>query len=182
MPGFVIHIAIAEQYYQQHKLEIKKKEELIRGVIAPDLNKDMTEIAENKSETHYEKWGNNETKINIHRFLKDPQVNLQQDYWKGYLIHLLTDDYFYYEYFEKETKEIQENKDNFYYDYDCLNEFLIKKYDIELKENIQKYVKYVKGNPKYLKSNKVINFIETIGEINLKTEIDRIIKKNGGNK
>ena len=47
MPGYVIHIAIAQEYLKKH-LKKEEKEEFINGVIAPDLTKI-------KSETHYGK-------------------------------------------------------------------------------------------------------------------------------
>lgn len=181
MPGFIIHIAVAKEYINKNSLKIKNINEFIKGIIAPDLNENMTDISNNKNISHYGKWGKNETQINISSFLQDTRVDIKQDFWIGYLIHLLTDYYFYNKYFKKETGDIAKNKDTFYHDYDCLNQVLIKKYKIEvdnLIDTIKKYVKEIKAEPKYLKPDKVINFIDEVSSINLDNKI-KMINKNG---
>ena len=107
MPGFTIHLAIGEQYIKKHKEEIKNKKEFIKGIIAPDLNEKMTDIEKNKSKSHYGKWEEYSATTNIEQFLKDKNVNVNEDYWKGYFLHLLTDYYFYNIDFLKESKEIR---------------------------------------------------------------------------
>lgn len=174
MPGFAIHIAVAKQYIKKHSSQIKDEEEFIKGTIAPDLNQDMTQISTNKNETHYEEGKTN--KVSISNFLKDPKVNIEQDYWKGYLIHLITDDYFYHKYFKKETREIVEKKDSFYYDYDCLNEKILEYYQIEPLEMIKKYINILQANPKYLELDRIISFIEEISNIDIEDQI----KESGG--
>ncbi len=99
MPGFTIHIAIAKEYVEKHKNEIKNENEFIEGTIAPDLNEEMTEIAKNKSVTHYGKWGKYQVETNIKEFLEDEKVKIDKDYWKGYLLHLIVDHYFYNKFF-----------------------------------------------------------------------------------
>ena len=114
------------------------------------------------------------------KFLEDPKTNMNTDYFKGYFLHLLTDHYFYNKYFRKETDEEIKNKDGFYYDYDCLNERILKKYEIVLIEEIKMYMKGIKGTPKYLKPEKVVNFIEEMSNISLKEqeEINRKVKNS----
>ena len=150
MPGFTIHLAIGEQYIKKHKEEIKNKKEFIKGIIAPDLNEKMTDIEKNKSKSHYGDWGDNKTITLIDKFLKDKKVNMEKDYWKGYFLHLLTDHYFYNIIFHKEYMQSLKNNEKFYYDYDCLNEELIKKYQ-ELEkyrvEPIKKYIDILKEKP-----------------------------------
>ena len=46
MPGYIIHIATAQEYLRKHKKEFS--EEFIEGTIAPDFTND-------KSKTHYGK-------------------------------------------------------------------------------------------------------------------------------
>lgn len=180
MPGFTIHIAVAKEYMKKHKGEIKNENEFIKGTIAPDLNVDMTDVAKDKSITHYGKWGNYRVKTDIKAFLEDSKVDIDEDYWKGYMLHLLVDHYFYNKYFKHELKAIIQNKDKFYYDYDCLNCDLISKYKIEILDNIRKYMDTDKndGEPKYLKIDKVINFIDKISNMDLEKQIE-IIKKEG---
>ena len=37
MPGFIIHLATANEYVKKHKNQIENKQNLIRGCIYPDL-------------------------------------------------------------------------------------------------------------------------------------------------
>lgn len=180
MPGFTIHIAIAKEYVKKHKNEIKDEDEFIKGTIAPDLNKEMTEIEKDKSTTHYGKWGKHQVETNIKDFLEDEKVKIYKDYWKGYLLHLIVDHYFYNKYFIKEFQKMKQNNDKFYDDYDCLNCKLIKKYNIKLVHNIEKYM-YIKENnnkPKYLKEDKVNDFIDKISNIDIEEKI-KIVKEKG---
>lgn len=181
MAGFIIHLAIGEQYIKKHKEEIKNKNEFINGIIAPDLDEKMTDIEKNKSKSHYGDWKDNKTITNIDKFLKDKEVNMGKDYWKGYFLHLLTDYYFYNIIFHKEYMQSLENNEKFYYDYDCLNGELIKKYK-ELEkykvEQIKKYIDILKEKPKYLKLDKVILFIEKISDFDIGKKVE-IIKEKG---
>ena len=178
MPGFTIHIATAKQYIKKHKLEIKNEEEFIKGVIAPDLNKELDGPPEDKSKTHYGKWGKYEVTTYIEQFLNDANVDISKDFWKGYFLHLLTDHYFYKKYFKKEHDEIVKNNDRFYYDYDCLNKSLIERYKINVFENIKKYMNIYQAEPKYLKQSKVIDFIDIISNMNIQEKVD-LIKQKG---
>lgn len=178
MPGFVIHIAVGREYIKKHKNEIKDGNQFIKGVVAPDLirllNKDIT-----KNETHYGRWGNKQLDIHLDKFLKDKNVDMETDYYKGYFLHLITDIKFYLEYFYQETLEVIKNNDSYYHDYDCLNKTLIEKYHIyDIKdENITRYMSYLEEKPKYIEESKIIKFIDYISNININEEIDVIKKK-----
>lgn len=175
MPGFVIHIAVAKEYINKHKNEIKDEKEFLNGVVAPDLipklNKNIT-----KSESHYGKKGFGDIEAHLDLFLADPKVDITKDYYKGYLIHLVTDNEFYLNYFKNETQKVMNNKDSFYYDYDCLNETIMEKYKIERPndENINKYMNYIIGNPKYLNKEKVLEFIEKVSQISIEERLKNI--------
>lgn len=175
MPGFVIHIAVAKEYIKKHNNEIKDEEKFIEGALAPDLIPKIDKNR-NKSETHYGKWGNDGMEINLDKFLTDDKVDMKDDYWKGYFIHLLTDKEFYLKYFKEETEELINNNDTYYYDYDCLNKSLIEKYNIEMKydENVTKCMSYIDGNPKYLKKEKVIKFIDEITNTSINEQMKLI--------
>ena len=172
MPGFVIHIAIGKEYIKKHKNEVKNTEEFFKGILAPDLisllNKNIS-----KDITHYGKWNFIDLEIHLDKFLKDENVDLSKDYWKGYFIHLLTDYNFYLKAFKEETSEVIKNNDNYYYYYDCLNKVLIEKYHIYniTDENITKYMKYTEGEPKYLRADKVIQFITDLSNICIEEKI-----------
>ena len=111
--------------------------------------------------------------------MQDKKVDLSKDYWKGYFIHLLADDYFDRIYFREEAKQAKKNKDTFHYDYDCLNAKIIKKYNVEVMEKIKKYMNETKEEPKYLKIEKIIQFIEEMSDIDLEQQVKLIEKKNG---
>lgn len=179
MPGFTIHIAIAKEYAKKHEKEIKNMEEFIEGSIAPDYipieNKNIP-----KSETHYGKWGDwsrDDQIIYLDKFLQDEKVDLSRDYWKGYFIHLLTDDYFDRIYFREEAKQAKANHDTFHRDYDCLNAEITERYHIGVMDKIKKYMNPVKQNPQYLKLEKIIQFIEEMSNIDLQQQIEKIKQK-----
>lgn len=95
MPGFTIHIAIANEYMRKHKKEILDREAFIKGTIAPDLSED-------KYKSHYENHGENH--VGLSKFMKQTEIDIKSDYGKGYFLHLLTDELFYHHVFEKETR------------------------------------------------------------------------------
>ena len=179
MPGFTIHIAIAKEYAKKHNNEIKNINEFIEGTIAPDYisveNKNIC-----KSETHYGIWGDwtrDDQKIYLDKFLQDEKVDLSKDYWKGYFIHLLADDYFDRIYFREGAKQAKANQDTFHNDYDCLNAEIIKRYHVEVMEKIKKYMNETKEEPKYLKLEKIIQFIEEVSNMDLKQQAEVIKRK-----
>ena len=108
MAGYVIHLAVAEAYIEKHPGSIKNYEEFIQGVIFPDSVSD-------KSITHY---GEKSSKVNLKKFLDDKEID--NDYNKGYFLHLVTDYIFYNHFLEVFSKDI-------YNDYDVLNEKLQEK-------------------------------------------------------
>lgn len=179
MPGYTIHIAIAKKYIEKHENEIEDEEQFIKGVIAPDMNQNLDGPAENKSVTHYGKWGKYEVETHIDEFLKDSKVDMNNDYWKGYFLHLLADHYFYnYDrYFKKEHQEVIKNNERFYYDFDCLNKTLIKKYQITIFDNIKKFMNMYDEKPKYLTEEKVIEFIEEISDMDIQQKSEIIQQK-----
>lgn len=60
MAGYVIHLAVGEEYIRKHPNEINNYEEFIEGVIYPDSVTD-------KSLTHY---GLKSSQVNLKRFLR----------------------------------------------------------------------------------------------------------------
>jgi len=178
MPGYTIHIAIAKKYIEKHKSEIRSEDEFIKGVIAPDMNENLDGPSEDKSKTHYGKWGKYEVTTHINQFLNDTKVDMNKDYWKGYFCHLLSDYYFYNKYFKEEHSEIIKNNDRFYYDYDCLNKKLVEKYKINILDNIKEQMNFYDAEPKYLKMSKLEEFIEIISDMSIQEKVE-IIKQKG---
>ena len=107
MPGYVIHLAVAEEYLRKHKNKGEEYEEFIKGVIYPDS-------IVPKSKTHY---GKESSLSNVFEFLKVNKIN--NSFNRGYFLHLLTDYLFYNRYIDHTSKDI-------YNDYDILNKRLIE--------------------------------------------------------
>ena len=166
MPSFVIHLAVAKEYERKHKSEIKDIEQFEKGNIAPD-------ITDNKYKSHYDNYAKKHE--GLMPFLKQKDIDIFTDYGKGYFMHLLTDELFYHNTFEKEHKYIIENNLNFYNDYDCLNGKLLEKYkDINLPDELKKYTKIVNEKPRFLDYKRVQKFIDDISNIALEEQISEI--------
>ena len=147
MAGYVIHLAIAEEYLRKHKDIKEDYEEFIKGVIYPDSVTD-------KSLTHY---GIKSSKVILKDFLQDNEIN--NSYMRGYFLHLITDYLFYNKYLEKFSKDIHN-------DYDILNKRLIEKYNVVLSENVQNNVFYKEGETKILTMELAIKIIDEISDLN----------------
>lgn len=158
MAGYVIHLAIAEEYLKKHKDVKEDYEEFIKGVIYPDSVTD-------KSLTHY---GIKSSKVILKDFLQDNEIN--NSYMRGYFLHLITDYLFYNKYLEKFSKDI-------YNDYDILNKRLIEKYNVVLPENIQNNVFYKEGETKILTMELAIKIIDEISDLNLNA-VEKEIREN----
>ena len=80
MPGYVIHLAVAEEYLKKHKERQEEYNEFINGVIFPDSIKDKLTTKEltfikgkvNKEVFHLEIDTGNNTKSTIEIHLKNP--------------------------------------------------------------------------------------------------------------
>ena len=158
MAGYVIHLAVAQEYLKKHKDVKEDYDEFIKGVIYPDSVTD-------KSLTHY---GIKSSKVILKDFLQDNEIN--NSYMRGYFLHLITDYLFYNKYLEKFTKDI-------YNDYDILNKRLIEKYNVVLPENIQNNVFYEDGETKILTMELAIKIIDEISDLNLNA-VEKEIRKN----
>ena len=158
MAGYVIHLAIAEEYLKKHKDVKEDYDEFIKGVIYPDSVTD-------KSLTHY---GIKSSKVILKDFLQDNEIN--NSYMRGYFLHLITDYLFYNKYLEKFSKDI-------YNDYDILNKRLIEKYNVVLPENIQNNVFYKEGETKILTMELAIKIIDEISDLNLNA-VEKEIREN----
>lgn len=175
MAGYVIHLAIAKEYINKHKNEIRDEDKFLDGVIAPDL---IPKVNKNipKSESHYGKKGFSDIESHLDLFLADSNVDMKKDYYKGYLMHLYTDNEFYLNYFKEEMKEVVNNKDTFYNDYYGLNKYLIEKYSIKKTGNkiIDEYMNFSDSKPRYLNLDKVIKFIDEISDKDLEEIVNQV--------
>ncbi len=159
MPGFVIHLATANEYIRKHPNEIKNKTDFTKGIIAPDLT-----TKEGKKITHY---GSSSAEVGLRNYLVKNAI--KSDYDKGYFLHLITDYLFYNKLLECTSKEI-------YNDYDILNNFLIQKYEVKIPKEIENNVFYKSGDTKILSKELAEETIDLSSQ-NLLQEIkDEILK------
>ena len=158
MPGYVIHLAIAEMYLKKHNDKKEDYNEYIEGVIYPD----STKI---KSETHY---GDKSSESNLYEFLKEHE--LKNSFEKGYFLHLLTDYLFYNRYIDTISEKI-------YNDYDVLNDLLIEKYKVVLPEKVKNQV-FSKNGVLYILSMEILDrLIDDISNMDL-DKVSEEVKKD----
>lgn len=157
MAGYVIHLAVAEAYIKKHPEDINDYNKFIEGVIFPDSVSD-------KSLTHY---GEKSSKVNLKWFLEEKEIN--DDYNKGYFLHLVTDFIFYNKLLECFSKDI-------YNDYDILNKNLQERFDVKIPENIKENVFYKEGETKILELESIIKFIEEVSEYKLSDIKERVLE------
>lgn len=89
-----------------------------------------------KTTSHY---SNNSSCPDFKKFLD--KNNLDSDYNKGYLLHLIIDYLFYNRFLNEFSEEL-------YCDYNKLNKFLIERYHItDIPPEIQNYIGFENGKP-----------------------------------
>ena len=156
MPGFVIHLAIAEQYLQKHKQKENKKQ-FIYGSIEPDF-------VMPKSDSHY---GKSPAYTNLKNFLENNEINTSLK--KGNFLHLVTDYLFYNHYLGHVPKEELHN------DYDLINKKLIEKYNVEIIEEVKNKIYYKEGTPKHLTYELACKVIEEISNLDLQKVKEEVL-------
>lgn len=142
MAGYVIHLAVGEEYLRNFPNEIINYEKFIEGIIYPDS------VSE-KSLTHY---GPKSSQVNLNEFFSDR--DLDNDFNKGYFIHLVTDYLFYNRFLTVFSKKY------IYNDYDILNKSIEDKFKVKIPDKIKNYVFCNTGETKILNLDDVINFIK----------------------
>ena len=137
MASAVIHICVAKRLNSYLKMDEKK---LFLGSIAPDISK---QLGKSKNKSHFLK-GNDETsEPDIKKFIDKYKSELTKPFEMGYLIHLLTDKYWFRDYIDTFLNEYSikqygrkmtydELRDIIYNDYSNINITLIDKYELSL--------------------------------------------------
>lgn len=149
MPGYVIHLAIGEEYLKMYPDEIKNYKDFIDGIIYPDT-------VEDKSKTHY---GPKTSRVNLRNFFFDRDINT--DFNKGMFLHLVTDYLFYNKFLKKFSKQ------QLHDDYDILNKELEKEFQVKIPDKIKGEIFYKEGKTKILDIEKINNFIRETAKNNL---------------
>lgn len=160
MAGYVIHLAIGEEYIRNHKNEIKTYKDFIDGIIFPDSVKD-------KSLTHY---GPKSSQVHLDRYLADRDI--KTDYEKGYFLHLVTDYLFYNQFLERREKDV------LHADYDYTNKAIEEKFNVKIPNYIKDKVFYKEGIPEILNLKKTYDFIEKTAKYSLQEIKDEVLNKN----
>ena len=149
MAGYVIHLAVGEEYLRIHPGDINDYNEFIEGIIYPDSVTD-------KSLTHY---GPKSSQVNLKKFFNDRDI--EDDFNKGYFIHLVTDYLFYNKFLKVFSKKY------IYTDYDILNKELENKFQVKVPEKVKDKVFYKTGETKILNLEDTIEFIKSTAKHNL---------------
>lgn len=166
MAGYVIHLIIADEYLRKTDEVIKNKDEFIKGVIYPDSVKI-------KGETHYSPYYSSD--VNLYDFVKDNFDKLDQDFYKGYFLHLLTDFLFYKKHFVLPKAGIA--TEIIHNDYDILNNELLEKYKIDIPEELMKFCNKKEGNPVYVKRENIYTCIDDCSSYRLYDLAEEILKE-----
>ena len=156
MPGYVIHLAIAQAYLRKHNK--KKSEDFILGSIEPDFTTD-------KTKTHY---GKSPAYTNLKEYLENNKID--DDFKQGYFLHLVTD-YLFYNYYLNEIRKPQ-----IYEDYDVTNKTLIEKYKIDLPEKVKDKIFFKNGNPEILTVKLACKVIDEVSEYTLEEIAKEVIE------
>ena len=159
MAGYVIHLAVAEEYIRKHKDQIKDYNKFIEGVVYPDS-------VEDKSITHY---GEKSSKVHLKDFLLEHE--LKDSFEMGYFLHLVTDYLFYNRFLEYFSKEI-------YNDYDISNEYLVDKYKVNIPKNIENKVFSKEGTTKLFTLESISSFIENTAKYDLEDVKNEALANN----
>ena len=130
MPSIDIHMAIARNYLKKYD-GIGDHLKFIKGSIAPDLASDTIS-------SHYGKGMDDKdlalflkNKIGLKEYLATNTID--NDYERGYFLHLLTDYMFFNYFFDKEYISKRTHKDfkkDLYYSYNTIHDYLASNYDI----------------------------------------------------
>ena len=156
MPGFVIHIAIANEYIRKHEKN-ELYEEFLKGNILPDITSD-------KSSTHY---GKSPAYTSLKGFLDNNKID--NSFNRGHFLHLVTDYLFYNHYLDRYIKK------DMYHDYDVLNKYLIEKYKIDLPDIVKDKVFFIEDETKILTYELAIKIIDEISSKDLEKIADEVM-------
>lgn len=177
-----IHLAIAKEYIKRHpSLHYEK---FIAGTLYPDATEDSdkshyTDINRGKDNISHVRG-----KVNLYAFLKEHKT--LDDFELGWFLHLVTDYLFFKECFS--DKYLLENSyekfcKDLYFAYDCLNEYISKKYQItndDYKEYPSEYYPSKPYQDCILSKELIDSFINRVSSIDLDKYII-LIKENQKN-
>ena len=93
---------------------------------------------------------------------------MDNGYYSGWFLHLITDRLFYEEYLNDWENRDDADGEKLYEEYYMINEAIIEKYNIPLVEEVKDYMVYRKEeNLTYIDKETLYQFIDEISSINL---------------
>ena len=190
MANITVHIAIAQEWAKNHKVE--NLDDFIWGAVAPDV---LSWKMEGGYVTHYG------DKVDVNTALDENLMNkthldrylaknkLSTDYDKGYFLHLVTDLLFYNDfidvavlqkYYDEHNGEI---KQCYYHDYDCTLEFVTNAFNVNYQNTHREVVdlqnRYgkcaIKDSPWLYSEQQLADFIVRVAKIDLERLAQKIV-------
>lgn len=170
MASAVIHLCVAKEINDRYLH--KDQNMLLLGSIAPDISK---QIGQTKEISHFLDPSQTDSVPDVDRFINKYSSQLDKPFELGYLIHLLTDKYWFRDYvtayIERYTKDRTKQKvtsealhDLIYNDYTNLNITLIDKYNLPL-DLFSNDIKYPESEITEIPINQLPVIVEKMGEI-----------------
>ena len=166
MPSYGIHLAVAKKYLDVHPEE--NENDFIQGTLDVDLAEDRiaSHYTVNTDHSDLVKFLNG--KVDPYSYTSEHTINSSYD--RGYFQHLMTDYYFYTEFFDKECLcgiDYDEFKKVMYHDYKSVNRHLVQKYNIEYPEVVKKYNIVSEEDSIAIHNDALDNFIDRVSSIDL---------------
>jgi hypothetical protein len=170
MASAVIHLCVAKEINDRYLH--KDQNMLLLGSIAPDISK---QIGQTKEISHFLDPSQTDSVPDVDRFINKYSSQLDNPFELGYLIHLITDKYWFRDYvtayIERYTKDRTKRKvteealhDLIYNDYTNLNIILIDKYNLPL-DLFSNDIKYPESEITEIPINQLPVVVEKMGEI-----------------
>lgn len=166
MASAIIHLCVAKKVNAYLEMDEKL---LSLGAIAPDLSK---QIGETKEKSHFLNSDKESGIPDCEAFVKKYRQELDKPFEMGYLIHLITDKYWFRDYINKyidrytQTTDVEYTamKSIIYNDYTKLNQRLIDDYFLDLYFFCNE-IKYPKSKINEIPMDKLPTIIEKMGLI-----------------
>ena len=167
MASAVIHLCVAKKVNSFLEMDERL---LSLGSIAPDISK---LIGEDKNKSHFlDEYDNEDTPPNYDRFVNKYRKDLDKPFEMGYLIHLITDYYWFKDYVYKYIKDYTGSdsisysamKKVIYNDYTVLNQLLIDDYMLDLYYFMNE-IEYPNSNIEEIPMDKLKVLIDKMGII-----------------
>ena len=180
MASVIIHLCVAKKLNNYLQMDEKL---LSLGAIAPDISK---QIGETKNKSHFLQPNSSEDNIpDCDAYVKKYRSELNKPFEMGYLIHLLTDKYWFrdyvYTFIDRYSKSSDINytamKSIIYNDYTRLNQVLMDDYMLDL-DYFYNGFQYPKSKITEIPVNKLSILVDKMGIVIKNMESSKLIMMN----